>query len=177
MPVMLGAGGKVLLGPGGKVATNSACCCGGCPCNKTVTITVTFSVDDTSAGCDFHASKTETLVSGDAVNLCAHGWGPFEFDYIPEFDNGQIFINNITAGLSGPDPPPICFSTDGICGVFTSGGCGSGYLCFTVGDAYYTGDPSSCFTVCNPPGTINWSWYYDTGFGLIISASVTITII
>ncbi len=30
MSVFLGAGGKVLLGTGGKVATSSDCCCGGC---------------------------------------------------------------------------------------------------------------------------------------------------
>lgn len=176
MSVML-HGGKVLTNAE-KVAIDPNCCCSGvCPCNKTVTMIVTFSVTDTeTAGCNFHATKTETLVSLDAVDLCGHAWGPFDFEYTPEFDTGSIFINTIGVGLSGPDPPPICFFTDGVCGGFSKDGCGSGFICFTVGDAYYTGDPSSCFSVCNPPGTINWSWLLDDGTGFSIAASVAITI-
>lgn len=167
------------INAGGTYQGNNTGCdpnpCGECSCVKVVSISVTFSVDDTeSAGCDFHATRTETLVSGETVDLCGAAWGPFEFIY-PEYDNGQIFIGTLAVGLSGPDPAPICFFTDGICGVFYHEGCGSGYACFQVNDEWYTGD-DPCFTVCNPPGTITLSWVEDDGMGFAISATVTITI-
>lgn len=185
MPVYLGSGGKVLLGPGGKVATSSACCCGGgggCPdpgCPPiTVSASVTFSVDDTeSFGCDFHASKTETLFSGEVIDdICATGgaWGPFEFNY-PEYDNGQIFINSISVGLIGGQ---VCISTDGVCGVFfqvdqLGHSCGSGYFCFHIDDEWMIAG-TACANGCGSSTT--FEWVMDDGTGFTISAQLTVTI-
>lgn len=158
------------------------CTTGGCPdpgCSPlTVSASVTFSVDDTeSAGCSFHATKTETLFSGEVIpDICSAGaaWGPFEFDY-PEYDNGQIFIGSISVGLTGSQ---VCIGTDGVCGVFFDCDefgvcCGSGFFCFQINDSYMTGG-TACTDGCGASTT--FTWVNDDGTGFIISASLTITI-
>lgn len=156
-------------------------CGGGCPdpgCpSLTVTASVTFSVSDSeSAGCSFSASRTESLTCGTIPNVCSAGgaWGPFDFTY-PEYDNGQIFINSISVGLTGSQ---VCIGTDGVCGVFFTCDalgvcCGSGYFCFQIDDAYMTGG-TACSSGCGSGTT--FTWVNDDGMGFRISASLTVNI-
>ena len=161
---------KILL-DSGKVAISDTCCCGECPCTKTVDITIRVIVTDNESGCMFLADQSETLVSGDVVDICSVAYGPFNFTY-PAYDNGQISITSI--GITGD---PFCIVVSDYCSAFNTGGCGSGFFCFSTGDIYQDGDAPCPFSVtCPTSQTVNLHWTFDDGLGFSIVHIMTITI-
>ncbi len=94
MSVMLGAGGRVLLGAGGMVATDPACCCGGCTtCGDRLTA-VFSGTSGTACLEDFEWPMGLTVVSDLGGGVTLYNWDAFN-------DGGNA------GGINCVDGPPI----------------------------------------------------------------------
>lgn len=122
MSVFLGAGGKVLLGPGGKVANSSDCCCGGGACCNGSVCTPGMSRADCEAGGGIYLGDGSTCLPVDCTccpTLARFNTITFSGQVIG-CDGGTINLPAVSwtraASLPGCTLTVGTFATDSNCG-------------------------------------------------------------